>query len=235
MGCLHTLATDSTELAREAWAIARARCWWLLGALVALIGVTLLLVSRDDAWLALVTRSPRPFLEKLADGLTYWGNYQTGSLFVGGLLLLVGALGRSTRLRRAALASLLAASLGGATANLARSLIGRPRPMAEMPDGLYGPSLRFKMQGSPSGHAATSFATATALVVAAPLIGAPVVVAALAVGWSRLYLRHHHPTDVLLGGGLGVMAGGIFGLAARRTTRDSKRRSKVPPEPTPAT
>ena len=95
-----------------------------------------------------------------------------------------------------------------------------------MPDGLYGPSLHFKLQGSPSAHAATSFGSATALLVAVPVVGVPAWMAAVTVGWSRLYLRHHHPADVVIGGSFGMLIGILMGLAAR-----GRRQPAVDPPP----
>jgi undecaprenyl-diphosphatase len=56
----------------------------------------------------------------------------------------------------------------------------------------------------PSGHAATSFAAATILTVAAPRLGPLWLVLALAVGFSRVYVGVHYPLDIVGGAVLGV-------------------------------
>ncbi|MBN1960779.1 MAG: phosphatase PAP2 family protein [Deltaproteobacteria bacterium] len=221
---MRTLAKETIEILREVWSLLRLKLSWVIIFLLTIITMAIVLVPYDKIWLALITQKETPFLETLADGFTLWGDYHTGSLGIGALLLILGALFRNTRLRRVALASILAASLSGLTVNLARGVIGRPRPMAKMPDGLYGPSLKFKMQSLPSGHSATAFASATTLLVTIPILGMPAVAAAFAVAWSRLYLHHHHPTDVFLGGIVGILIGLFFAIAARRTSTKTKNR-----------
>jgi undecaprenyl-diphosphatase len=59
----------------------------------------------------------------------------------------------------------------------------------------------------PSGHAATSFACATALSVLAPRLAPAFVVLACAIGYSRVYVGVHYPLDVVGGAVLGVLVG----------------------------
>ncbi len=219
---MRTVIADALDILRQGARTLSAQRWRVLAFVIVLLAVTLLMVPYDAEWLARLTSPQSPDLLALARWLTHWGDYHTGSFLLAAALLALGlGLGRE-RLRRAALASILAASVAGLTANVFRGLIGRPRPVAELPDGLYGPTMRFELQGSPSAHAATSVGSAAALLVAVPPVGVAAAVAAGGVVWSRLYLRHHHPTDVVVGGSLGAMFGAVLGLAARRGAR-SKR------------
>ena len=59
----------------------------------------------------------------------------------------------------------------------------------------------------PSGHACAALAVVTPILLAAPLAGVPLLFVALAVGASRVYLRVHYVTDVVVGQLLGVIAG----------------------------
>ncbi len=59
----------------------------------------------------------------------------------------------------------------------------------------------------PSGHTGASFAAASALYFGKRRIWVPAVVLACLIGFSRLYLYVHYPTDVLAGAALGILTG----------------------------
>ena len=92
--------------------------------------------------------------------------------------------------------------------------------MAKMPDGLNGPSLQYKLHGSPSVHAGAAFGAATFVAVALPPLGVPALGLASGIAWSRVYLRAHHPTDVAFGAFFGIWAGVGFGLNYRRRNEE---------------
>jgi len=100
-----------------------------------------------------------------------------------------------------------------AVTNLAlKSLFGRIRPALDpaltgsLPWGLRRPVT----SAFPSGHATAGFTTAMFLSRADP--GPPWYLLAGLVGFSRIYVRLHHTSDVLAGAALGV----AFGALARR-------------------
>lgn len=60
----------------------------------------------------------------------------------------------------------------------------------------------------PSGHTAASFAAVTALMLAGEKkLWIPALALAVAIGFSRLYLYVHYPTDILGGIAVGIFAG----------------------------
>jgi undecaprenyl-diphosphatase len=87
---------------------------------------------------------------------------------------------------------------------LKRTVI-RQRPSVRLP-GL-APLVELPDQFSfPSGHSAAAMALAVSTLLQNPLIGAATLAVALGVGASRVYLRVHYVTDVVVGQALGAAA-----------------------------
>ncbi len=83
--------------------------------------------------------------------------------------------------------------------------IKRPRPFARIQGIPYliVPPDEFSF---PSGHTAAAFLMATLVSMAFPFLTVPALFWAMLVGFSRVYLGVHYPTDVLAGMGLGVLS-----------------------------
>lgn len=152
-----------------------------------------------DAWiLELVQRLASPHLNDLVLLLS-----TAALVLLPGIALLMLFL---KRWRRLALGLITALSATTALTLLFQALVMRPRPTYALADG----------SAFPSEHAALSFCVAALLslthrrawVVAASLSGA------ILIGLSRVYLGHHHPSDVLggalLGAGVGALAYGVW-------------------------
>jgi len=86
-----------------------------------------------------------------------------------------------------------------------KDLINRPRPYVTYPDEIT-PYSNPGSASFPSGHTSFAFATATALSLKYPkwYIIAPSYLWACSVGYSRMNLGVHYPTDVLAGAILGA-------------------------------
>ena len=115
----------------------------------------------------------------------------------------------------------------GILADLIPSFPARPRPMHTI-DGLefftngYYTGNKF---GTVSGHSATIWAIAllSAIVLKRKWFTALMMVVALLVCYSRIYLACHFPQDILLGAGVGVISAlcgvGLFQVLKGKTER----------------
>jgi membrane-associated phospholipid phosphatase len=178
----------------------RLRRWVLLATLLLCIVVLGLMWTQDKVWLAeiqTISCEHNAKIHNWAEWFSAVGNFWYFNGPILGGLLLWSWWRRSAYLRRLAVITLVGTLLTGSIGLIVRSVSGRPRPTAQRADGFYGPSPSYQMQAFPSGHAAAVFGTAIPILLGHPLAGAPLTAAASTVGWSRLYLNRHHPTDVI--------------------------------------
>ena len=151
----------------------------------------------DAPVLLALHRHARPALDELAVFLTIVGN--TGPMIGAGVLTAAALL--ATGRRRAA--GLFVAGLGGSMllTQVLKHLATRPRPTLWV-------SLRPEHTFSfPSGHAMDTAALAAALFFVLPghrWLWALAPLFALGVGWARMYLGVHFPSDVLAGWSAGA-------------------------------
>lgn len=136
-----------------------------------------------------------PLLTKLGDKGIIW-------------ILLTFALLAIPKTRKAGLAVACALLLELLVCNLLiKPLVARPRPFSYRPElQLLIPAL--KDASFPSGHTGASFAAASALFFRGNRLWIPAAVLAVLIGFSRLYLYVHFPSDVLAG----ALLGGFLGL-----------------------
>ena len=78
----------------------------------------------------------------------------------------------------------------------------------------------------PSGHTGTSFAAASALYFSGCRLRVPALVFAALMGFTRLYLYVHYPSDVLAGAALGMFLGWLSCALVRFVERKFCRRDR---------
>ncbi|OKS87919.1 phosphatase PAP2 family protein [Mucilaginibacter polytrichastri] len=98
---------------------------------------------------------------------------------------------------------------------LVKHFVKRPRPFIK--NITFIPVYRAGSTSFPSGHASTAFSTATALSIAYPkwYVIAPSFLWAGSIGYSRMYLGEHFPTDVAAGAALGAGTAAAFSFMKR--------------------
>ena len=149
------------------------------------------------------------FLDAVVPLFTKLGDY--GILWV---LLALGLLA-FPKTRRGGLAVSCALLLELLCCNLVlKPLVARERPYTYRELQLLIPAL--KDYSFPSGHTAASFAVSSALFFRKDRLWIPTVALAVLLGFSRLYLYVHFPSDVLCGALLGMLAGFLGCLLADR-------------------
>ena len=219
---------DGKALGRYALeeAIDRPKAW--LARLLLSLGAALALWPCEMSLLRAIQEPRSETLVHLARHISQWGDWYPGTLLVCGSLALIGLGYRPPVFRRAAIACLMAASLAGLVADVFKFGLGRARPNSGLIDGCYGPRLGSRYHGFPSGHTASAFGTAVSVSRLFPEAALPAVALAASVGWSRMYLNYHRPTDVLVGAALGTGFGWIFGAAARKRRVETEPPLMVP-------
>ena len=188
---------------------------WLIFGLLAVTIETSGHFLGDRRVLSFLNQHASPGLDKLAIGFTNVGD--TGPMMGLGLLIVLGLVRRKQR--REALVFALAVGGSMLLTQVLKPLFARPRP------DLWVSIKPVFTYSFPSGHAMDTAAVATAVGFLLWQFGArwparvlgPLFV--LGVGWSRMYLGVHFPSDVLAGwmsaGGWVVFVHLLFWPASR--------------------
>ena len=79
----------------------------------------------------------------------------------------------------------------------------------------------------PSGHTSSAFAAAFALWLQNRRLGVPALVLAGFIGFTRMYLYVHFPTDILGGVALGLALGACGSLLADKISNKWAKHSEV--------
>ena len=211
----------------------RVSAAWVIAAVI--LGLLLCAASffYDRAVIEWVNAHDSKPLKELAGFLSRWGDWPELMIY-GGIGLGLTWLARNGRLFKLVLCMMFAATVAGAVVNSVRLVSGRARPnnteATQEWNGLWRGNefllFRNSYHSFPSGHCGAAFA----------FFGVPVFVdrrlwwlllAAVAIGWSRIYLNVHHLSDVTVGAFAGLLTAGLVWWWLSRKLRNPGR-AKLP-------
>ncbi|MEO6719050.1 MAG: phosphatase PAP2 family protein [Ferruginibacter sp.] len=119
--------------------------------------------------------------------------------------LAVGLINNDKELRYKAYETLIAIGINVAVTDGLKVVFNRTRPADKYPNDIY-PSSVSNGHSFPSGHTSLAFATATSLTLTYKkwYVAVPAYLWAGCVGYSRMYLGKHFPSDVVAGALVGA-------------------------------
>jgi membrane-associated phospholipid phosphatase len=128
---------------------------------------------------------------------------------VAGGILLHGYVKDDRDLMRNGFKSIVAISLASATSTGVKYLLARPRPFKAYPGDIIQRDANVGPLSFPSGHTTVAFASATALSLTYKkwYVAVPAYAWAGMVGYSRMRMGVHYPSDVLAGIIVGLGSG----------------------------
>jgi undecaprenyl-diphosphatase len=207
---------------RGAWCLFNEGKVFALAILIGALAIGALVWPYDPKLLETVHRlcyGHQATARDIAWYLSTWGDYHTYNVPFALAVWLYGVATKSSAWRRAAIIFFLGASLAGLFDDFFRLTLGRPRPDAMKPDGdgFYGITYAFRggFQSFPSGHAASVFGAAVALLVTELPLGLITTAFAFGVIWARMELDRHYPSDVVVGSIIGIYFGLLVGCGAK--------------------
>lgn len=120
--------------------------------------------------------------------------------------------------RRCGFAILLSMGLGAVLGNVVlKNMLARPRPFVTYPDLI--PLVQIGGYSCPSGHTLASFTASTAIFCFYRKAGIATLLLAALIGFTRLYVGVHYPTDVLFGALLGLLLGAAASYITKALTQ----------------
>lgn len=120
--------------------------------------------------------------------------------------------------RRTVLLCLLAFAISGLIAQVLKPVVARDRPLRAVEECRFLCEMLWA-RSFPSGHATTSFALAITAGTRHRAWAAPLLLLAALIGYSRIYIGVHFPSDVLGGALLGAATAALVLRLGRRRVK----------------
>lgn len=172
-------------------------------------------VNIDVAVYSFIDKIASPALDGIFTFITHLGDTPGIIWFVLGIILLIPR--KTRKLGILMFAGLAFSSLINNV--VLKEIIDRPRPYNVDPSVWTNAGYEYVWPGLikqssswsfPSGHTSTSIGAAFALLLGCRkkhlAIGIPAFILSLAIGFSRIYVKVHYPTDVIAGALVGLIA-----------------------------
>lgn len=209
-----TLARPSPVNPKDAWPVDRRQLGIAAGAVLAIL--LIMMMTIDAAAVNAAGRAPRwviGFFAEITDfGKSAWALWPLGLLFAG-IGAAIPMLERPAQLVMAAIAVrvgflFLAVGVPSLFVTIVKRMIGRGRPHVTEPLSpfLFKPFAWAASYASmPSGHATTAFAILAAGITMWPRARTILLIYALLIAASRIFVGAHYPSDVVAGALVGIV------------------------------
>jgi undecaprenyl-diphosphatase len=158
----------------------------------------------DRSWLlALSDRQAPGWLDRTLRLITHLGGFAATAAISLGLLIIPGT-------RQVGLAMTMANAVSHLVVQILKRSVVRPRPDI---NGVLALTLNPDAFSFPSGHACAAMTLAVTAICDNPVSGLPALGLAFLVGASRVYLRVHYVTDVVVGQLVGAATAALVSVA----------------------